>query len=98
MDVGLVTQGYKTCIIDRSKLRRERERCRNEIRKEQQNFRLVKAVYLDGCKDATQIVAQGTNDKHYRSIQLEEHNTVVCQLGSYYLTYISPEDGKGRIT
>ena len=66
MDVGLVTEDDKTRIIDRSKLRRERERCRNEIRsEEQQNFGLVNAVYLDGRKDATQIVAQGPNEKHY---------------------------------
>ena len=97
VDVGLVTEDDKTRIIDRSKLRRKRERCRNEIRsKEQQNFGLVNAVYLDGRKDATQIVAQGPNEKHYRSVQLEEHYTVVGEPGSYYLTHFSPEDGKGR--
>ena len=97
VDVGLVTEDDKTRIIDRSKLRRERERCRNEIRsEEQQNFGMVNAVYLDGRKDATQIVAQGPNEKHYRSVQLEEHYTVVGEPGSYYLTHFSPEDGKGR--
>ena len=89
MDVGLVTEDDKTRIIDRSKLRRERERCRNEIRsKEQQNFGLVNAVYLDGRKDATQIVAQDPSEKHYRSVQLEEHYTVVGEPGSYYLTFL----------
>ena len=96
MDVGLVTEDDKTRIIDRSKLRRERERCRNEIRSEEQNFELVNAVYLDCRKDATQIVAQGPNEKHYRSVQLEEHHTVVGEPESYYLTHFSPEDGKGR--
>ena len=97
VDVGLVTEDDKTRIIDRSKLRRERERCRNEIRsEEQQNFGLVNAVYLDGRKDATQIVAQGPNEKHYRSVQLKEHYTVVGEPGSYYLIHFSPEDGKGR--
>ena len=97
VDVGLVTEDDKTRIIDRSKLRRERERCRNEIRsEEQENFGLVNAVYLDGRKDATQIVAQGSIEKHYWSVQLEEHYTVVGEPGSYYLTHFSPEDGKGR--
>ena len=57
-------------------------------------------MYLDGRKDATQIVAQGPNEKHYRSVQLEEYEeyyTVVGEPGSYYLTHFSPEDGKGRI-
>ena len=75
MDVGLVTEVYKTCISDRSKLQRERERYLNKIRKEEQeNFCLVNAVYLDGHEDATQIVAQDPNDQHYRSVQLEEHH------------------------
>ena len=81
VDVGLVTEDDKTRIIDRSKLRRERERCRNEIRsEEQQNLGLVNAMYLDGRKDATQIVAQGPNEKHYRSVQLEEHYTLLTFL------------------
>ena len=40
-DLGLITDDDKTYVIDRSKLRRERERCRAEIRKkEQENFKL----------------------------------------------------------
>ena len=91
------TEDGKTCVIDRSKLRREREKCHQEIQKEkQQNFRLVNAIYFDGRKDATQMVVQGPNDKRYRSVQLEEHYTAIGEPGSYYLTHVSPEDGKGR--
>ena len=96
VDVGMVTDD-KTCVIDRSKLRRERERCRQKIQ-EQQNFRFVNAIYFDGRKDATQIVVQGPNDKHYRSVKLEEHYTVVGEPGSYFLTHFSREYGKGRTT
>ena len=78
-------------------MRRKREKCRQEIQKEEQHiFRFVNAIYFDGRKDATQIVVQGPNDKHYRSVQLEEHYTAVSEPGSYYLTHVSPEDGKGR--
>ena len=97
IDVGIITEDDKTCVIDRSKVRREKEISRQEIQKEeQQNFRFVNAIYFDGRKDTTQIVVQGPNDKHYRSIQLEEHYTAVGEPGSYYLTYVSPKDGKGR--
>ena len=95
--VGMVTDDDKTCVIDRNKLRRERERCRQKIQNEEQkNFRFVNAIYFDGCKDATQIVVQGPNDTHYRSIELEEQCTIVGEPGSYYLTHFSHEDGKGR--
>ena len=96
VDVGLVTDDDRSYVIDRSKLRRERDRCREDIReKEQHNFEFVNALYFDGRKDATQI-AQGPNNKHYRSVQLEEHYTVVGEPGAYYLAHVSPEDGKGR--
>ena len=42
------------------------------------------------------MIAQGPNNKHYRSVQLEEHYTVVGKLGTYYLTNFFPEDGKDR--
>ena len=74
VDVDKITENDKTCVIDRSKLRREREKFRQKIQKEeQQNFRYVNAIYFDGRKDATQRVVQGPNEKHYRSVQLEEH-------------------------
>ena len=41
------------------------------------------------------MVVQGSNDKHYRCVQLE-HYTAVGEPGSYYLTHVSLEDGKGR--
>ena len=96
-DLSLTTDDDKTYVIDRSKLRREREQCRAEIRKkEQENFKLVNAIYFDGRKDATQVTMQGPNDKFYRSVQLEDHYTMVGQPGEYYLSHFSTEDGKGR--
>ena len=50
-DLALITDDDKTYVIDRSKLRRERERCRAVFReKEQENFKLVNAIYLMGAK------------------------------------------------
>ena len=96
-DLGFITENDKTYVIDRSKLRRERERCRTEIReKEQENFKLVNAIYFDGRKDATQVTIQGPNDKYYKSVQLEDHYTLIGEPGEYYLTHFSTEDGKGK--
>ena len=88
MDVGLVTESYKTCIIDGNKLQRGRGRCSNKIRKKQQNFRLINVVYVSARKDANQTVVQGANNKHYRSVQLK-HYTVVGELETYHLTHFS---------
>ena len=82
----------KSYVIDRSKLRRERERCREE----QENLKFVDALYFDGHKDATQVVLQRLNEILYRSVQLEEHYTIVGEPGEYYLSHLSPSDGQGR--
>ena len=52
--------------------------------------------YFDVCKHLTQMVVQGSNNKHYRTDELEEHYIVADEPGSYYLTHFSPKDGKGR--
>ena len=89
-DLGFITENDKTYVIDRGKLRRERERSRTEIReKEQENFKLVNAIYFDGRKDATQVTIQGPNDKYYKSMQLEDHYTLIGEPGEYYLTHFS---------
>ena len=51
---GLVTGSESKYIIDRRKLRRERSKCREEIRLEEDRvFGLVNSFYVDGRKDAT---------------------------------------------
>ena len=64
--------------------------------KELQNFKFVNALCFDGRKDASQMIVQGPNNKHYQSVQLEEHYTVNGEPGTYYLTHFVPKDGKGQ--
>ena len=54
------------------------------------------ALCFVGRKDATQTIVQGPNNKHNRSVQLEERYTAVSGPGTDYLSHVSPEDGKGR--
>ena len=56
----------------------------------------MNALCIVGRKDATQMIVQGPNSKHNRSVQLEERYTAVSGPGTYYLSHFSPEDGKGR--
>ena len=93
-DMGIVTNEDKSLVIDPSKLRRERERCRKEICQEEVfNFKYVFGLYFDDRKDET---LEGPNRKMYRSTQLEEHYVLIGEPGTYYLTHLSPTDGKGR--
>ena len=42
------------------------------------------------------MIAQGPNNKHNRSVQLEERYIAVSGPGSYYLSHFSLKDGKSR--
>ena len=51
---GIVTDTNKTNVIDRSKLRRERQKYRQQIQKDEElQFGAVDGIYIDGRKDAT---------------------------------------------
>ena len=58
----------------------------------------MNALCFVGRKNATgtQMIAQAPNNKHNRSVQLEERYTAVSGPDTYYLSHFSPKDGKGR--
>ena len=53
-----------------------------------------KRIYVDDEKDATQVICL-INKIFYRNIILKEYYVIVDKPGEFYLTYCSPEDGKG---
>ena len=97
-DIGMIDQENNTFVIDLSKLRREREQCRKEIQeKEMENFKLINGLYFDGRKDATLMMAKAPTGKSFITTELEEHYVLVGEPGGYYLTHLSPPNGKGRV-
>ena len=53
-DAGLITDLDKTYVVDKNKLRREREKYRNIIGEEEAIFyKFIDGIYIDGRKDAT---------------------------------------------
>ena len=70
---GIVTEEDKRYVVDRSKLQRERQKYREEIRNEKELFELVDSIFVDGRKDATMTMVevmenydcQTVNEKHY---------------------------------
>ena len=96
-DLGLINENYKTNVIDQNKLRQERKRCWEELRKEEDaNFDLVNGIYLDSRKDGTMVITQSDEGKKYRKTVLEEQYVIVDKPGEFYLTYVTTEDGRGR--
>ena len=63
-DFGVVTDHNASLVIDRSKLRREHQKYRDEIRKAEGLFEIVDEIHIDGRKDATLVVTE-SNGKMY---------------------------------
>lgn len=82
-DIGFISASNSKHTICKNKLRRERTKYREEIRKkEQEFFDLVDGVYLDGRKDSTLTSLIGDNGNPYQDWSvLEEHYVVVGNPG-----------------
>ena len=92
---GLLIKYDKSLSVDQ-KLRKERGKHREDARMEDDAlFLKVDEIYIDGRKDATQVMVN-KEDKCYRKTIVEEHYAVVGEPGAFYLTHVSPPDGKGR--
>lgn len=81
-------------VIDKSKLRRERKKVRDDVMSKQKCTD-IPALYFDGRKDKTlKIVKKGT--KKYRQIVVEEHISVLKEPDSIYLGYAFLEQGTAK--
>ena len=95
---GLLIKYDKSLSVDRSKLRRERGKYREDARMEEDDalFLKVDGIYIDGRKDEMHVMVN-KEDKCYRKTIVVEHYVVVGELGTFYLMHVSPPDGKGQL-
>ena len=91
----IVTEEDKRYVVDRSKLRRERQKYREEIRnKEQELFELVDSIFVDGRKGATMTMFEVNGNYHGQTV-IEEHYETVGEPNGFHLSHVMPEDGTG---
>ena len=89
----IVTEKDKRYVVDRSKLRRERQKYREKIRnKEQELFELRDSIFVDGRKNATMTMVE-VNKNYHRLTVIEEHYVIVGEPNGFYLSHVMPEDG-----
>lgn len=92
-DFNLVSDKDPSLVIDRSKIRRERKRRREDLanmEKEQQKE--VSGIYFDGRKDTTLAVEKIGSSYHNKQIS-EEHIVVVAEPGSTYVGHVTSTSG-----
>ena len=91
--LAIVTEKDKRYVVDRSKLRSEKQKYREEIRnKKQELFELVDSIFVDGRKDATMTMVE-VNGNYHRQTVIEEHYVIVEEPNGFYLSRVMPENG-----
>lgn len=92
-DVGLISKTDHNNVIDRHKLRREREKARQSA--SGKPLPQLFGLFFDGRKDRT-IVNEKKGDKFYKKVVMEEHISLISEPGSSFIGHTSPLSGSAK--
>ncbi|GBN62852.1 hypothetical protein AVEN_4927-1 [Araneus ventricosus] len=97
-DVGLITSNNSDLVVDENMLRREKAKVRKDLKfqalSEAQALPL-KGLYFNGRKDST-LIEERVDTKRYTRKAKEEHLCLIEELGSRYITHLSPSFGTAK--
>jgi hypothetical protein len=92
-DYGIVNAEDCSEVIDRSKMRRERQKYRDTVcAKAGSCAKVVQGIYFDGRKDKT-LSKEMVDGTAHRRVIVEEHVVLVQEPGSSYVGHITPASG-----
>ncbi|GBM29574.1 hypothetical protein AVEN_206410-1 [Araneus ventricosus] len=93
-----MTSKNSDLMVDENELRREKAKVRKDLKfqalSEAQALPL-KGLYFDGRKDST-LVEERVDTKRYARKAKEEHLCLIEELGSRYITHLSPSFGTAK--
>ena len=93
IDFGIITSEDKSAVVDRQRIRREKEKVRKEVNQREEsriNDDVIEGIYFDG-KEIDTLVMKKDGDKHRQMKQKQEHIVVVSQPDGKFLTHVTPE-------
>lgn len=93
-DFGVVTDSDSSHVIDKNKIRREKQNVKAELCSKSDALPLL-GLYLDGRKDDTLVIEQA-HSKRFRRIIKEEHFSLIQEPGSLYVGHITPNSGSSE--
>ncbi|GBO06432.1 hypothetical protein AVEN_204665-1 [Araneus ventricosus] len=97
-DVGHITSNNSDVVVDENNLQREKDKVRKDLKfqslSEVQALPL-KGLYFDGRKDST-LIEERVDTKKYTRKAKEERLCLIEELGSCYITYLSPSFGTAK--
>ncbi|CAH0547286.1 unnamed protein product [Brassicogethes aeneus] len=91
-DLGVVTKDDISSVIDRSKVRRERQKLRKQNQLNDGKDPMLKSIYFDGRKDLTRKTTLKDGVHHPLNVT-EEHVVLVQEPMSEYLGHVTPLSG-----
>lgn len=93
-DVGLVSADKNRLVIDKSKLRRARNKIRQNLQDDLHQH-VLESIYFDGRKDKTLLIEK-KNGRSYRRVVVKEHISLIREPKSHYLGHTTPRIGTGK--
>lgn len=93
-DFGVITDSHSSSVIDKNKIRREKQNINAELCTKSVGLPLL-GLYLDGRKDDTFVIEQA-HSKRYRRIIKEEHYSLIQEPGSLYVGHVTPNSGSSE--
>ena len=92
-DAGIITEYDKSFVVDKSKVRRDREKLNESLKtKFSENSLQWKTLYFDGRKDDTLIQHKVGNKYRIMTVK-EEHISVLSEPNSTYIGHFVPSSG-----
>ena len=99
IDLGLVTAEDTSKIIDKSKIRRERDRIMKDLHQQGLSSlqeQTLKSFIFDGKRDSTKVLLEDEDGEQFPAVREVEHFTIVDGIDGSYLTHLDPDDGTGK--
>ncbi|GBO28230.1 hypothetical protein AVEN_152670-1 [Araneus ventricosus] len=93
-DLGMISEKDTSLVIDKSKIKREKQKTRQSIGQIMNRLIVTKGIYFDGRRDNT-IFQEKIGTKIYRRIRKEEHISVIREPGGQYVGHVTLASGIG---
>ncbi|GBN33137.1 hypothetical protein AVEN_199541-1 [Araneus ventricosus] len=97
-DVGLITNNNSDLVVDENMLRKEKAKVRKDLKFQPLSEALalrLKGLYFDGRKDSA-LIEERVDIERYTRKAKEEHLCLIEELGSRYITHLSPSFGTAK--
>lgn len=95
--VGLVTDSDQSLVVDEHKVKRSRDKLRNELRdRSAQDQDGMIALYFDGRKDKTLYMERGADLVYRQKCKKEEHVSLIAEPGGNYIGHVSLVKGSAE--